>query len=131
MKVILKFLQVLPLAIVNFKLVENIFYVNSGQYFLSYKQICSIIIVLLIDILLFYKNRYLISTFLFLAYLIFCCFDIFRYSVITTISESGFSLNGLGVEITTQPLSLKLLVVFLILNYKNLILPFKPKRTSL
>lgn len=53
-----KQIKYLPLIFINFKIIEMFFYINSEQYFLGYKQIISILIIAIINIIVFkYKNE--------------------------------------------------------------------------
>lgn len=131
MKNIFKFLQHLPLGIVNFKLIENFILVDSGDYFLGYKQMISTIIIIFIDLMIVFKVLEWKYKLCFFIYLLVCIFDILRYSVITVISESGFSINGYGVEIITQPLSIKLLVIFFLLNLNTVKLVFNSNKKAI
>lgn len=131
MKNIFKFLQHLPLGIVNFKLIENFILVDSGDYFLGHKQIISTIIIIFIDLMIVFKVLEWKYKLCFFIYLLVCIFDILRYSVITVISEIGFSINGYGVEIITQPLSIKLLVIFFLLNLNTVKLVFNSNKKAI
>lgn len=115
-----KQIKYLPLIFINFKIIEMFFYINSEQYFLGYKQIISILIIAIINIIVFkYKNE--IYGFIFmLFYLLLCTFDILRYSVITVVTETGLKINNHGLSFNYQPLSLIVLVFFVLLNLNTI-----------
>jgi hypothetical protein len=106
----------IPLIFINFKVIESIYKSLEGDYFISSKQIIAIIIVIIIDFLVFSKLKK-IGKFITIFFFILCTLDIIRYTVQTVITESNYNINDYGFSILMQPQALKLLIIFLILNY--------------
>jgi hypothetical protein len=105
---------------INFKIIEMFFYLNSDQYYLGYKQIISIVIIAILNILVFiYKNETIGFIFM-LLYLLLCTFDILRFSVITVVTETGLKINNHGLSFSYQPISLFILVCYVLLNLNTI-----------
>jgi hypothetical protein len=106
----------IPLIFINFKVIESIYKSLEGDYFISSKQIIAMIIVIIIDFLMFSKFKK-IGKLITIFFFILCTLDMIRYTVQTVITESNYNINDYGFSILMQPQALKLLIIFLILNY--------------
>ncbi len=130
-----KFLSTLvrniPLIFINFKIIESIYKSFEGNFFISSKQIIAILFVAVIDFLMLsrFKNYGRALT---IFFFILCTFDVIRYTVQTVITESNYNLNDYGFSVLIQPQAIKLLFLFLVLNYDLFIVKKKnPDRHNL
>jgi hypothetical protein len=118
-KVIQNIIKDIPLIYIHFKLLESIYKVIDGNFFLGTKQIIAFIVVFIIDILLMFKRNKL-GILLFFLFLLFCVTDLLRFTVQTIKSEKSFYINNLEIGFSFQPYALLLLVLFIALNYKEI-----------
>jgi hypothetical protein len=114
----------IPLIFINLKIIESIYKSLEGTYFISSKQIAAILIVMIIDVFSFSKSK-IHGRIITIFFLLLCVFDLIRYTVQTVISESSYNINDYGFSLLIQPQALKLLILFLVLNYDLFIIKKK------